>query len=759
MDRGVIETVFVSGRLGHAIYRADDQLFTMPLGGKPHKAVSSDLQDILVRGAEFQVLHKRTLEEIQAELEKVVGYYNALFLVLSLLDYEVALSTKLVAAQAAEELLLRSDTNNFVYQRLLSFPLPLPTRSRRHQLVSPWSDFGQLKSLLSEVFESQPILDELWAAWKKILDTQGVEPSQVSAIEATLISAGLFYDAVCAINAGDRHRLNSAFVKYATNQEILSEIGQSRTLLTSLRSVLHERFFPSTPKAFQKMLKFDKRDPLRLVNPARGEDRISELIDGIGVGSEKRVRHTGALEAKARVDKQITAIKEQLLVGKDAIAEKYLQELIEFQLGQGDRVHAAMSLCNLTSIAMEADQFEMADRLSLYALKLTSNDDVVYTIRAEVLKQRGHFDAAIKAYEEAMVRFGEYRYAINGLADVFKEKGLYDEALKLYNKAKNDFPEDSVAFNGEVSVLKAKGEQRAALALALKHVKKFEFDAVTRATLAGCLVSVGKYEDALRHYSVATKLDSSNARIQINYLSCLRENGDAAAALHHLEVLLTKSPKQYSFLGMKALLLRSLGRLDEAESVYRELVKIYPTYIPAKTGIAVIRVLQKRAEEARQYSSDQNSESEQDWFSFRVHALSYATAGDYRRASPRLVSGIERCPWTRERAKLATALAFVELSRGDLDRSIGVLNKGLDLLDSRDQQIRFVLLGHAHAQRGAKDVACSFLGRRFRSKERTLSLTRRAIIQEFNLPIEAPKASSPSEGDLKTYEFAMAMAA
>ena len=80
------------------------------------------------------------------------------------------------------------------------------------------------------------------------------------------------------------------------------------------------------------------------------------------------------------------------------------------------------------------------------------------------------------------------------------------------------------------------------------------------------------------------------------------------------------------------------------------------------------------------------------------------------------------------RSKLQTALGLVELYRGDTSRSIGLLNKNLDQLEARDQQIRLVLLAHAHADRGATDVASILMGRRlFLSREPSLLAVRSSI--------------------------------
>jgi tetratricopeptide (TPR) repeat protein len=739
MDRNLIETAFVSD-------------------GTRRPASPADLKEIASQGAEYQLLRGRSTDAIQDALCKLVANYNSLFLVLSLLDLDVPLSTRVVAAQAVEELLSSALECEFVSRRLLSIPLPLDVRSRRHEIVSPWAEFAQVKSFLGEVFESQHLLDEMWGSWRKTLDMLDADETQTRALEASLISGGFFADTVRSIRARDNLRLNSVFVERATDAETLSEMRNAQSLLTAFRAEVHSRFFATTQRAVQKPLKLKRgAAPARLERTVEA-DTAPDLAYGWGLTNERPHRYLGALEAKARVDKQISAIRDALFAGKNSTADRYLEDLLAFQLGQGDREHAAMSLCALTAIALDANQFEMADRLSEDAIKLTSDDIVAYTTRAEVFKQRGYFDAALRAYEEATLRFGPDRWARNGYADVLKEKGLFDDSAQRYRDTQKAFPDDPVAFNGEVGVLRAKGYHRAALALALKCAKKFEYDPVTRATLAGCLASLGKYEESLRQYRVAIELNWREVRIHKSYLYVLRDSGDLEGALRHADAMMRKLPDAYPILYVKATLLRAAGRLEEANSLYSGLMADYPTYIPARFGAAAVQILDGKGEEARKSLPETNMESETDWFGFRLRALSYAADGDCNRAAPRLSFGLGHCPWAKERSRFETALGLVELQRGELTQSITLLNRNLERLDARDYQIRLTFLAHAHAQRGATEVANVLVDRLFRSKEKSLRSTRNAIIAEYRLPVAIPETWDISRNQIEAKEISLAMA-
>lgn len=761
MDRNTIETAFVSGRLGQAILREGEELYTLSVNGHKRPASPAEIQEILNKGAEYEILRGESIEVVQSTLLDRVRCQNGLFLILSLLDVEVSLSTRVVAAQAAEDILGEPAAQGFLSRRLLSFALPVQVRSNRHQLTSPWAEFAHLKSLLFEVFESQPILDELWGDWYRTLDELSVAEEKRPSLEATLIHSGFFADATRTIRDKNLLGFNALVVSFATDARAVDELRNVQTVLTDFRSRVQTKFFGNARRAVQKALRLKRGEAPATTQQPEQTDAISALIYGTDEQPERPRRYVGAFEAKARVDKQISAIRDALFAGKNPTAEKYLEELLAFQLGQGDREFAAMSLSALTTISLDANQFEMADRLSAYALKLTSNDKVVYTIRAEVFKQRGQFDAALKAYEEAIERFGQDRYARNGYADVLKDKGRFEEALKRYREVQKDVPDDPVAFNGEVSVFRAKGELRAALSVAVANAKRFEYDAVTRATLASSLASLGKYVEAVRQYRVAMKLDWTSLKIQVPYVYVLRAIGDLDSALKHADSVISKLqlPKAASMVNAKASLLRSVGRLEEASALYENLLRLYPTYTPARFGAAAVRVLNNQIEEARTDLPETEMESEMDWYGFRLRALSFAKAGHYDKAEPRLSFATGKCPWIKEKTRIETALGFVELYKGDTGRSITVLNKNLHQLDDRDRQIRLALLGHAHAQKGATEVATMMLGRLFTSKDPTLLSVRGSIIAKYKLPLAVPRGLPIIPDQMATEELSLAIAA
>jgi tetratricopeptide (TPR) repeat protein len=760
----MIEVAFVSGQLGKVLYDQGGVLYAFGPGSEPQRASIGELCEVLRRGSEYEIVSNTGVDALKGLLQDRVQKHDTLFLSISLLDADLSLSARITVAQAVEEMLGNGEAQEFVSRRLMSIPMPVESRSHRHRVTGPISSFTVIKALFDNVFDSQSTLDELWGAWEETLDEYKIEESTRPALVTHIVDSGFFLDVLRAIQSKDLHRFNSVIVDHTLRPETSAALKTSQSVLTTFRSKVHSRFFAGSGKASQRQLRLKRvRPPVRTAVLAEPPDSAEEPMFDLGVGVRIPHRTVGAFEAKARVDKQIAAIRDVLFAGKNALAERYLQELIGFQLGQGDREHAVMSLCALAAISLDANQLQMADSLSEFALKLSSDDPFVYTTRAEVFKQRGHFYSALKAYEEAIQRFPRERYARDGYADVLKEMGSFDESIRLYKEVQKLFPDDPVAFNGEVGVLKAKGELRTALKLAVANAKRFEYDGVIRASLAGCLASLGKYEESLRHYKVALSIERPSMRTILGYIYTLKSAGKLTDALAYTDSLIARLPPVPSLLNAKATLLRSANRLEESLGLFEEVIMRFPTYTPAKFGAAIVRIMQNEPEQAQRVLPDEDLESELDWFAYRVLALSYVRMENYEQAVSKLSMGIEKCPWLKERMKLQAALGFVALQRKDVTRSVQLLQKDIDRLEDREKQTRFIFLAHAHAEGGSVGVAKIILGSLFTGKDPELVALRIAINDNYNIGLNLGTnsviAAVPLPAQIATAELSLSMAA
>jgi tetratricopeptide (TPR) repeat protein len=753
----MIDYAFVSGKLGNIIFQEDAQLYLYESDGATVPARSEDVARLFGK-YEYQFVEKTALPELKSLLEVSICNNDALFLSTSLLDITLDLSTRLIAAKAVEALFEDSTTLAFVTRRLLSVPMPVEIRSHRQRLMSVLGEFPLSSSLIKETFDAQHVLDQLSFEWGRAVEQVNLNSESEEAARIDLIDSGLFAEIVRAIMSRDELRMNACIVGKAMDPSLKGTIPNA--LFTDFRSRLGTTFFANEKHKKQRRLKLRSLKE-EVVVPS--EHSAESLIESLVNQSESTVytRNVSAYQAKGQVDKQIGAIRDVIYAGKESLAEKYLKELLEFQISRGDRKYAAMSVCALTAIALDANQVEMADQLSRYALQLNPDDDpVVYTTRAEVSKHRGHFQSALKEYEEALDRFPNDRYAMNGYADVLQDLGQWDESLRKYKEVQERFPKDSVAFNGAVGVLRMRGQHRDAVKLAIDNVKSFPEDSVTHSVLAGALTGVGKLDEALRHFRFALDLAPRSTKTIVSYATTLKSAGQIDIAIQLLDASIQKVPDNVSYPNTKANLLRSIGRLDEALAILTDLTRRYPGYSPARFNTAAVYVLQGRSVDAQKLLGSLSEETKLDWNGSRTLALSFLAMGENEEAIQRLRVGMERCPWISERRKYETALGFAEISSKRFVVAAQILQKNMYELSPEQQQPRLLLLSHAQAALGEFGLAETLLNRVFKSRDRQLTDLRSKIISCFQTNPEASgEAIKPNLAIVNQAELNLALAA
>ncbi len=719
------------------MFREEDACFALALEGSQYPIGALDFEELLRFGSEYSVIQNTTLPFVKEQLASSVDSNNALFLTITLLDISVSLSARLLASQIVDTLLETNSNFSFVQNRLQSLPMPVQQRADRRSVMQLLANFPRTHDLLKVVFEAQPLIDQIRYEWVEMFRDAGTDSHALSDLETQLTEAGFFSAVVRAVDAKDLQRMNGEVVGFASS----TDAPNSRAILTTFRSRIERAFWgPKKKLPSQSRLNLEETKEVHADKRHGTGDLIFDLLAAAD-DPGKAQRRVGALQAKARVDSQIAGIRELLFAGKTSKVEKYLKELLEFQLGQGDREYAVMSLCSLSAIAIDANQLEMADRLSEYALRLGEYDVVAHTIRAEVFKNRGHFQSALRAYEETNHRFPGNRYALNGYADVLKELGEFEQSIRRYIEIQQQFPEDPVAFNGQVSTLRAAGRFREALDVSFRNAKRFQFDPVARNVLGGCLATVGKLDEAVKQYRRAFELDASDPHLRVAYAYALRSVGRYREAIQVLDADHATGPRQSIIANSKANILRTIGELNPALTVYLDVLSMFPCYTPAKFGAAAVRILLNQVDDAVQDLPCDHMESELDWIGFRTYALSFISRDAANAAVERLKWGIANCPWRAERIRMETALGFAQIKAKNPE-SIVTLQHNLDRLEDRPKQTRLLFLGVAQAEAGDRVLANMILTRVFSSKDRELRSLNSALIDYYNPRNDAPPVDS-----------------
>jgi tetratricopeptide (TPR) repeat protein len=712
---------YVSGRLGKALVVDHDQQWVIYQDLPQREPAPGEIHELFSDVAEVKCFSVSSAEVVRAHLDEEILFQDALFLFLSCCDPELSLSTRIMCGQELEPLLESNSLAERLTSRLLSRPMPVAVRASRQETISFFYSFDHFAAILKRVFGLQECCDEVYAAWKEA--ARILTSAQASELEAELIEDGTIASIVEALSTKDLHSFNAEFVSQSLRHRALSVNPIAKEALSGIRESLSPHLSRGLEK--QRVL------PLKRMR-VQSTDLIGDAMHRGGYPEWSP--RLSPFEAKTRVDKQITGISNEFFSGREDLAEKYIADLVNFQFSNSEQEHLAKSLCNLAGTALDANRLEMADRLSHYASGLGVNDPVVFTTRAEVLKNMGNFAASLEAFREARIRFPHSEYAWVGVADVLNEMGEHALSLAAYNEAQERFPDSSVPFNGYVSVLRAQGKRKMAIEYALTVVQRFPSDAVSRSSLALALRDRGKYSSALRQYQVSLRLDGKNPKIIIGYLGTLcLTNAGSQGALEYLEDRLRIMPGNVSLLNAKSNYLRRAGLLSESLAIAEKLIRDYPTYTPARFSCAATLVAMHENDGARKIlPAAQNLRSELDWLGPRIYAMALAAEGKFIEAAEKLEYALGSCPWRREQVRLHTMLGYIQIKLGKAADSVMTLEHDLRSLDEGTQQVRLVLLGQAHIMQGNYSIANTLLGNMVSTKDPLLGSLRQRYLTSIH---------------------------
>ena len=283
--------------------------------------------------------------------------------------------------------------------------------------------FENLSTLLRELLESQDAIETVDNAIATVLST--LSTTDKSDARAEFIHAGVFLSLVRGFRLKDTHKLNQGVVSARLALQVATDNTIADEASRALGSALG-RLLPSPVR--QRQLRLERTR----LEDSRNQKRTQSIDELISADSLVHFRRFSSFAAKTIVDKQLSGISSQILLGRSDLVHRFVTQLVQFQLDNSEREQLAKSLCLLSSVALDSNQLEIAEELSAYAVRLDVDDEVVYTSRAEVLKNMGLFDASLVGFREARVRFPNSSYAWNGEADVLKEAVRFDEALSAY---------------------------------------------------------------------------------------------------------------------------------------------------------------------------------------------------------------------------------------------------------------------------------------------------------------------------------------
>jgi Tfp pilus assembly protein PilF len=225
--------------------------------------------------------------------------------------------------------------------------------------------------------------------------------------------------------------------------------------------------------------------------------------------------------------------------------------------------------------------------------------DAYSFLRAGMANERtGNYPAAVRAYERGLAVAPDNVELLNSLGFALFQQGKSKDALVALEKAVALDPKHWKSHNNLALAAIDVGE----LELAEAHYREslaIQPQAAIYNDLGFVLERQGLPDEAAKAYRQAIALDPKSASAQYNLGSSLARSGRFVEAERHLRSALKQNPdaRTYTALGV---VLRQLGRTDEAVAQLKKAIETDATYAPARQELAAILGKLGRVDKARE---------------------------------------------------------------------------------------------------------------------------------------------------------------
>jgi tetratricopeptide (TPR) repeat protein len=616
------------------------------------------------------------LEAIRKQICSERNRSDLIFFLLASFDRSLGHELQRETADYVEGLLENPEIEKFAYEVVLSESF---RQTSDASLELKFRDLARYSRVVNEAIECQSSIEAFWRSWQVMSDE--TDPLSLTftldSFRDLLLRTGFVSKFVKAIHNADSKEFNSLIIGFTLLPEVKSGFGQASHLLNTLKNALHRRQVFTNPQLDFSTL---------------------EVWQGSARGLRPE-RQLGGYEVFSQVTKQIESIKALLFTGSQSLVDKALRDLLNFQKKQGGDDYIAKTLCNLAAAAIDANEIYIAKELADRAVSLGVKDVVVDSTAAEVLKNLGRFDEAREQYEAALLKFGEERYLLNGLADVLKDCGNFDRSLSIYVKAEKEFPDDPVAPNGITTVYFDSGQYDLALIKAKKNLEVYG-DPVSRVICGNILRHLGRYHESLAIMRSAVNHFPNELRIWSGFIRSLGLAGRNEEALERCNAFIQQFPNRPSPYSAKGELLRKMGRLAESLDSYNKGLSVFPYHRGLQMGKATVLLLLGSSNEASVMIDANEPQTELDWRAYHVWAAAPARIGDYATALENLESGLKSIPWIHLRSLFTDTIGYIKLRMGDPYSAIKLFEHGLKSADSVRRNGLFLLLSRAYSETG-----------------------------------------------------------
>jgi len=695
----------ISGQAGVAVLIQGDTVTSYTLDDPEVMVLqsSSAVPYLFADATDVTELKGLSQAEVLAQLETAWRKDRILQLTLILLDAGDDQETRIAAAECLDELLNVQGLEEFLFNRMCMAPLPELADLAGARRYATDGRLSRVVSMLSRLEEDQHHITRCRLAWDNLPPELFKSSDAERAFESAAVTAGVFRRFAEA--GADLKGFDSALFESLKDLRALPNFRQILSCWTKL-------FRPE--RAELKIRDF--KDELK-ASPLEDQEK-----------SNSKFKRISADEALDNVKKQKAAIIQQIKRGNIQGARRYVEQLIESQLKQGETKYAAMSLCDLAQQAKDASDHSFQLELTKKAVEIQPTDawawgqlgDAHFCLdqydmalrcfnlaeqhgeaayahvgRARILRGQGALEKSLAAYTKAAEDFPAVLSPWLGRAEVLRDMWRFDEALAVYEEAINKFPHERVPRCGRAAVLKELGRLEESLHVYESNISGFPSDHISYAGRADVLKNIGRLEDALEAYRDAIARFPDEVVLRNGQAGVLREMGKLPEALQaYDEIIASFRRNDFTYCG-RAEVLKDMRRFDDARRAYDEAIEQFPGTVVALCGRSAVLEKEGNLKDALQSYDQAILKFPREIVPWSGRAEVLKELGNLEDALKAYEKILQRNPIDK-RVRFSKAAIFVAMGR--YDEAEALLPHGEP--QSRDEWVAYHIRGMIHLRKG-----------------------------------------------------------
>ena len=304
-----------------------------------------------------------------------------------------------------------------------------------------------------------------------------------------------------------------------------------------------------------------------------------------------------------KLDKALILAKKKSKEGQSEDAKNIYQDILKKYPKHKKALLAFQSLTeDVTSVLPDPPPEALQPILNLYTqghlqlalsgairmLEAFPNSIILYNIVGVANAGLMRFEAAIKAYEQALKIKPDYSEVYNNMGAAQNAKGDPESALASFKQAVLIKPDYAEAYNNIGLAFSVKGETKAAITSYKKAVSIKSDYAVAYNNMGLALNDKGDLVAAIASYKKALKIEPDYADAHNNMANSLQENGDLKGAIESYKKVVLIQPHSAEAYYNMGIAYKGIDNTEAAIGSYKEAIRIKPNYAEAFVNIGIV---------------------------------------------------------------------------------------------------------------------------------------------------------------------------